>query len=137
MKFITLFFFLLTSLFASHVESFRWKNNETYLMFLQRLGLPQRSLYYNLDKEDQKMTEDIRSGVNYQILYNDKNDEVEQILIPINDELQIHIYKDKKDSYRFETLPIISDTKTKAFTLTIEHSPSILKTAYAKGIALQ
>ncbi len=137
MKFFILFLFFLTTLFAAHVENFRWKNNETYLKFLARLGLPQKSLYYTLDKEDQKMTEDIRSGVNYQILYNDKSDDIEQILIPINDELQIHIYKDKKGNYRFETLPIISETKTKAFTLTIEHSPyyDIIKKTGSKKLA--
>ncbi len=137
MKFLLLFILFLSSLHAAHVESSKWKNNETYLLFLKRLGLPQKELYYNLDKEDQKMTEDIRSGSHYQILYNDKNGSIEQILIPINDELQIHIYKDKKNHYRFETLPIISDTKTKAFTLTIEHSPyyDIIKKTGSKKLA--
>ncbi len=139
MKQLILFLLSLSLLQAAHVEDFRWKNNETYLLFLQRLDLSQKDLYYALDKEDQKMTEDIRSGVNYQILYNDENHSIEQILIPLNDELQIHIYQDrnKKEKYRFETLPIISNSQTEAFTLTIEHSPyyDILKQTGSKKLA--
>jgi len=118
------------------VENHKWQNGETYLMFLKRLHLPQSKLYYNLDKEDQKLTEEIRSNVNYQILRNDQDKSVEQILIPLNDELQVHIYK-KKKSYVFETIPIISKTKTKAFTLTIDYSPyyDIIKKTGSKKIA--
>ncbi len=137
MKFLILFFLLLSALYAAHVENYRWKNNETYLLFLKRLHLPQKSLYYDLDKEDQKMTEDIRSGFNYQILYNDQDGSIEQLLIPINDELQIHIYHDKKGKYRFETIPIVSSTKTKAFMLSIERSPyyDIIKKTGSKKLA--
>jgi murein DD-endopeptidase MepM/ murein hydrolase activator NlpD len=63
----------------------------------------------------------MRAGIHCQILKSDKG-EIEQILLPLNDELQIHIYKDK-ESYSFEAIPIISETKTEAFTLTIKHSP--------------
>ncbi len=138
MKPLLLFFLLVSFLNASHVEDFRWKSNETYLMFLQRLGLPQKDLYYNLDKEDQKMTEEIRSGVNYQIVLDDKNPkQIEQILIPMSDELQIHIYKDKNGKYRFETIPIIQSKETKAFTLRIDHSPyyDIVKKTGSKKLA--
>jgi hypothetical protein len=63
----------------------------------------------------------MRAGVHCQILKSNK-DVIKQVLLPLNDELQIHIYKDN-DSYHFEAIPIISTTKTEAFTLTIEHSP--------------
>lgn len=130
-----LFIFLTTTLFSAHVENFRWSNGETYLAFLQRLDLPIRKLYYNLDRDDQKLTEDIRSGINYQILKANDNS-IEQVLIPMNDELQIHIFKDK-DSYAFEAIPIISDTKVEAFTLKINHSPyyDIIKATGSKKLA--
>ena len=137
MRIPLLLFFLISFLFASHVEEFRWANGQTYLVFLQSLQLPQRELYYNLDKEDQQLTEDIRSGVGYQILYSDTTPkQIEQILIPINDELQIHIFKTKKE-YRFEAIPVISTTKTKAFGMTIHNSPyyDIMKKTHSKKIA--
>jgi len=116
-----LLLFLYTSLFSSMVERYRWENGESYLMFLQRHDLPTKELYYNLDKDDQKLTEEMRSGIHYQIL-RDKNKNIEQLLLPLNDELQIHIYK-KKGHYKFEVIPIISTTKAEALYTTITSSP--------------
>ena len=90
-------------------------------MFLEKHLLPVDSLYYDLDRDDQTLTEEIRSGVHCQILRTDAG-EVTQILIPLNEELQIHIYKDK-GKYFFEALPIVSETRREAFTLKIKHSP--------------
>lgn len=119
-RFLLLFLFT-TYLFASQVESFRWSEGKTYLMFLEEKNLPLKPLYYNLDKDEQQLTEEIISGVTYE-MSKDKNGEISQIFIPLNDELQIHIYK-RNQEYFFETIPIISDTRTEAFTLKIEHSP--------------
>ena len=115
--------FLATALFSSKVENYKWQDGEAYSMFLDRLNLPISTLLNNLDDDDRKLVEEVRAGVNYQIL-RDKNQGIEQILIPLNDELQIHIYKDK-DSYSFEAIPIIYTTKTEAFTLKTMHNPSI------------
>ena len=49
-------------LLASSVETYKWSEGESYLMFLERLHLPQ-ALYYDIDSDDQKMTEEIRSGI--------------------------------------------------------------------------
>lgn len=121
MKQLFILFLFTYSLFASHVEPFRWGDGETYLSFLEKHKLPLKPLYYNLDEDEQQLTEEIYAGVNYQILKGEK-DELLQIFIPLNDELQIHIYK-KKGEYHFETIPIISETKTEAFALKIENSP--------------
>ncbi|SMP87458.1 Murein DD-endopeptidase MepM and murein hydrolase activator NlpD, contain LysM domain [Epsilonproteobacteria bacterium SCGC AD-308-P11] len=132
------FFILLLfsiALFSSEVENFRWLKDETYLVFLEKHNLPTKELYYNLDKDDQRLTEEVRSGVHAQILRSSKN-EIEQILIPLTDELQVHIFK-KNGSYEFEALPIISETKTEAFSLTIDNSPyyDIVKKTGSKKLA--
>ena len=134
---IALLLLLVLSLHASFVENYRWRSDETYLMFLARLHLPQRDLYYNLDKEDQRMTEDIRSGFNYQILYGKDKKDIRQLLIPSNDELQIHIYKDRKGRYRFEMLPIISRTQIESIALNIDYSPyyDIIQKSGSKKLA--
>jgi len=128
-------FLLVTSLFSATVERERWKSGETYLIFLEKEKLPSRELYYNLDKDDQRLTEEMRTGVHYQIL-KDNNGTIEQVLLPLNDELQIHIYK-KNNHYKFEAIPIISDTKTEAFCTTITSSPmyNILKDTGSKKLA--
>jgi len=132
------FFILLlfvTSLFSAEVKNYRWSNGETYLVFLERIKLPTKQLYYNLDKDDQRLTEEMRTGVNYQILRGDDG-KIEQVLLPLNDELQIHIYKDK-DEYKFEAIPIISSTKTEGFSLEITRSPNydIMKQTGSKKLA--
>jgi len=128
-------FLLTTSLFSATVTRERWKSGETYLIFLEKEKLPLRELYYNLDKDDQRLTEEMRTGVHYQIL-KDNNGTIEQLLLPLNDELQIHIYKEK-NHYKFEAIPIISDTKTEAFSTTITSSPmyNILKDTGSKKLA--
>jgi len=134
---IRFFILLLCSLtlFGAKVTRDRWESGETYLVFLEKNNLPVRDLYYNLDKDDQRLTEEMRTGVHYQILY-DNNKTIEQVLLPLNDELQIHIYQ-KDGKYQFEAIPIISETKTKAFHTTITSSPmyNILKDTGSRKLA--
>lgn len=118
-----LFLSLLTSLYSSTVEDFRWEDGVTYSDFLQANKLPRKPLLDNLDVDDRRLVEEIRAGVHCNYLKDSKG-EIEQVLIPLNDELQIHIYK-VKDSYAFEAIPIVCETKTDAFTLKIESNPSI------------
>ena len=117
---LTLF---LTSLFSAEVENFRWINGETYSDFLDKHNLPKKPLLHNLDDDDRKAVEEIRAGFNCQIL-RDTNNNLQQILIPLSDELQIHIYQNK-ESYKFEAIPIITTEKLDAFTLKIKLNPSV------------
>ncbi|QOY54969.1 peptidoglycan DD-metalloendopeptidase family protein [Candidatus Sulfurimonas marisnigri] len=135
MRHFLIFFLLITSLFGSKVETFRWANGESYLVFLEKNNLPIKPLYYNLDKDDQLLTEEMRAGIHCHMLRDEKQN-IKQILLPLNDELQIHIYKDE-NSYGFEAIPIISTTKTEAFTLNISHSPyyDIIKATGSKKLA--
>ncbi|MDQ7042613.1 MAG: peptidoglycan DD-metalloendopeptidase family protein, partial [Sulfurimonas sp.] len=132
---ILLFLFFITNLFSSEVERHRWPNGETFLVFLEKNSLPIRPLYYNLDKDDQRLTEEMRSGTHYQVLV-DANKTIEQILLPLNDELQIHIYKNA-DTYKFEAIPIISTTKVESFATKIVSSPNytIMKETGSKKLA--
>jgi len=134
LRFFIIFSFW-ASLFAAEVDHYRWANGETYLEFLERQELPLKTLYYDLDKDDQRLTEEMRSGIGYQIM-RDSQGEIEQVLLPLNDELQIHLYKNK-DEFAFEAIPIISTTKTEAFSVTITSSPmyNIMKETGSKKLA--
>ena len=118
-----LLFLTLTSLFGASVEDFRWKDGLTYSDFLEENVLPRKPLLDKLDVDDRRLVEEIRAGVNCNYL-RDSQGNIEQVLIPLNDELQIHIYK-VDDSYKFEAIPIICETKTDTFTLKIKSNPSI------------
>lgn len=121
---IRIFFFLffITNLFSSEVERFRWPDGETFLVFLEKNSLPIKPLYYNLDKDDQRLTEEMRSGMHYQVL-RDANKTIQQVLLPLNDQLQIHIYK-SENTYEFEAIPIISTAKVESFATKIVSSPN-------------
>ncbi len=77
-------------LFGGSVKHFKWNDGESFLTFLERKKLP-LSLYYNLDKDYQTLTEDIPYNANCQMMVDNKKF-IRQILIPVNDELQLQIY---------------------------------------------
>jgi len=122
--------------FASEVEFTKWNSGESFLNFLEKYDLPQK-IYYNLDKDDQTITEEIYAGVNIQIM-RDSNKSIEQVLIPISEELQLHIYKEK-DKYKLKSTPIEYTTKQEAFSVTINNSPyyDIVKATGSKKLAHQ
>lgn len=107
MKKIILILFIFTSFIdAKNLKMNRlvWENGENFLSFLQKNSIP-LSIYHNLDKEDKELTAEIIAGVEYQTLV-DENNNIEQVLIPISEELQIQIYKDENDKYALTFTPV-------------------------------
>lgn len=122
-------------LFGASVQHFKWKDGESFLTFLERKKLPLR-VYYNLDKEDQKLTEDIPYNANCQMLVDDRNF-IHQILIPVNDELQLQLYLTPQKRYEMKVVPIISEEYTETLYVPIETLPydDILKSTGSKNLA--
>jgi len=122
-------------LFASHVQPFKWKDGESFLTFLERSKLP-LSLYYNMDDDDQKMTEDIPYNANCQMLVSSKKT-IRQILIPVNDELQIQIYYTTKKRYEMQVIPIVSEIHKEILYTQITSAPydDILRSTGSKNLA--
>lgn len=122
-------------LFGATVKPFKWKDGESFLTFLERKKLP-LGLYYKLDKEDQKLTEDIPYNANCQMVLDDKRI-IRQILIPVNDELQIQIYLTPKQKYGMRVIPIISQSRKEILYIPIETLPynDILKATGSKNLA--
>ncbi|EAK5561200.1 M23 family metallopeptidase [Campylobacter upsaliensis] len=128
-RFILALGLLANSLFASSsVEERLWDNGDTLLQFLQRNSIPM-ALYYNLDREDQELASEIASRTKYQIL-KDTNGQIEQVLIPISDELQIHIYK-SKDEYKLTFAPV--DYTKEERVLRIEVKTSAYQDVYEES----
>ncbi len=121
MKKIFIFIFLtLSYLNGAYLEVDRWKSGETFLDFLKRNSLPQ-SIYYNLDVGDKELATEIITGVKYQILRDD-NKTIEQVLIPIGEELQLHI-KRENGKYTLTTTPIVYEEKEEKLSIPIVKSP--------------
>lgn len=122
-------------LFGGSIKPFKWKDGESLLTFLERKKLP-LTVYYNLDKEDQKLTEDIPYSANCQMMVDEKN-RIRQILIPVNDELQLQIYLTPQKRYEMKVTPIISEEYTETLYVPIQTLPydDILKTTGSKNLA--
>lgn len=120
MRYILSLLFIAVFLHGATIKDNRWKSGETLLTFFKENHVPQK-LYYSLDARAKELTEEIVSGVRYYVL-KDENKTLKQALIPINEELQIHIYK-KNGKYKLKLIPVIYQEHKKSFVLKIENSP--------------
>lgn len=102
------------------MEELIWERGESFLFFLQKNQIP-LSIYHNLDKEDKELTAEIIAGIKYQIL-RDENENIEQVLIPISEDLQIQIYKDLEDKYAITFTPISYKIENTSLTFKINKS---------------
>jgi len=99
-----------------------WGRGETLLAFLQDNMIPLK-LYYELDYEDEKLLASIRINTLYQVLKGDDG-KIEQVLLPLNDELELHIMIGDDGEYKASVIPIIYETNKKSLMITFEDIPS-------------
>ena len=81
--------------FAATTKSAIWDKGQTFLQFLEAHNIP-ASTYWNLHAEDKELTAEIYAGVRYYTLI--ENGVLLQALIPLNDDMQIHIFKSAESS---------------------------------------
>ena len=123
MKKIILFISLIIStLFSNVVQESKWPRGETFLTFLEKYSISQK-LYFDLEKEDKELCSEITAGNYYYLLENDDGS-LAQVLIPISEEIQLHLYKDINNTYKFETLPISYQEYTEVIAMPITSSVS-------------
>ncbi|WP_323657939.1 peptidoglycan DD-metalloendopeptidase family protein [Aliarcobacter butzleri] len=109
-------------LYSAQVEELLWPKGETFLTFLEKHSVPLK-LYYDLDGEDQELCSEIQTNNRF-YLYTDDNGALNQVLIPISEDIQIHIYKDHNNVYRFQTLPINYNEYSETIAIQINESVS-------------
>ena len=107
------------SLFSASISMFRWNEGLTFLEFLQKNHLP-LYLYENADSRDKQAIEDIQANSRCFIL-KDSNGSILQALIPLSEELQVHIYL-SEGKYILENIPIKFETRTESFVIRIMSS---------------
>ena len=122
MRLILVFFITITSLFGSYAQELGWKKGTTLLTFFNEHKIPQE-IYFNQSKTDQELCSEIVAGVKFHILYDDK-DKLKQALIPISEEMQLHVRRDD-DKYTLDIIPIEFEEKTDTITIPISVSPYI------------
>ncbi len=138
---LTLFFHNLSA------KDYRWSKNMTFLGFLERHNIPQKT-YYDMDQEDKELIQEIRSGQSYTI--NRKKNKITTINIPISDELMLQL-KNNKKGYTAKYIPIPYAIIEKTISIKIKKSlekdlykatkshyySKELKEVYSKSLALK
>ncbi len=83
-------------------KDYKWSNKLTFLGFLKKHGISKK-IYYNMDREDRELIQEIKSGQSYSIIR--KKGRIKSISIPVSDELMLEIRKIKK-SFTAKYIPI-------------------------------
>lgn len=123
MRVFLIFLMIFSFSFGSNIEKFSWPEGVSLLKFFEVSKIP-LSLYYNLENEDQEVVSEIISGSDCYMLKDDDG-EILQILIPVSNELQIQIYKDKFNQYKLTFTPIIYSISHNTLSIEVNKSPYI------------
>ncbi|RXJ84103.1 peptidoglycan DD-metalloendopeptidase family protein [Arcobacter cloacae] len=109
-------------LYSAQVEELLWPRGESFLTFLDKHKIPQK-LYFDLEKEDKELCSEITADGRF-YLYTEDDGSLNQVLIPVSDDIQLHVYKDSNNEYKFQTLPINYTEKTELIAIQITESVS-------------
>lgn len=122
MKFLVAIFTIFSFLHSSVVQEDVWWKGETLLTFFDKHKIPHK-IYFDLSKTDKELCSEINAGVKFQILTDQKNSTLKQALIPISEEMQIHIVQDFNGEYSIDIIPIEFKEVTQTISIPIQNSP--------------
>jgi murein DD-endopeptidase MepM/ murein hydrolase activator NlpD len=108
---------------VSEVKNIAWEKNVTFLKYLELNHIP-LDLYWNQSETDKELCAEITAGIKYQELKNNEN-QLEQVLIPISDVMQIHLNRLNDGSYTFDIIPIVFEELTETIAVTVTSIPSV------------
>lgn len=106
--------------FGAVGEKLSWDKGMTLLSFFEQNSIPLK-LYYTLSSQDQELTAEIHSGINYYTLRDDNGDLL-QALIPISEDVEIQVYRENNDC-KMDFIPILYTSKQRILALSIQKSP--------------
>ena len=115
-----LFLVLSTFTFAAKVNYSVWKKGLSFEQYLKKYHISEEILD-NLDKDDALLVSDIENTKSYYELIA-SNGVLLQALIPIGEELQLHLFKTPK-AYKIEVIPVSYQKNTYVALLSVENSP--------------
>ena len=131
-KTITIFIILLALSLNLSAKTYHWKKGLSFLTFLRNNGISQK-LYYKLDGDDKELLAEIRAGATYTVK-RVKNRIV--FSIPITDELQVEVIKNKKGKDKISIKPIPFETLKGSIHLVVKESWSkdLYKKTHSKAL---
>ena len=108
---------LLTLLTQNSIsKEYKWNKKLTFLSFLKQHHIPQK-IYYNMDREDKELIQEIKAGQSYTIKW--KNKKISTINIPVSDDLMFQI-KRMKLGYIATYVPISYQLIEKTISIRIK-----------------
>ncbi len=109
--------------FGMKVEYRQWGKGKTFSDYLNEKGIP-HSLLQSISDDDKKFLLEIRSDRGYYESV-DENGTLDQALIPISEEMQIHLFRQagQASGYGFDIIPIIYQDKEYFGRIKIEKNP--------------
>lgn len=118
-KSVVVMILMASSLFGAKVTSERWKKGETFSEYLSSRDIS-KDLLQSISKTDIKFLSEIQGQ---QLFYElkDQDGNFEQALIPIGEEMQIRLAKERdSDTYHFDIIPIEYQEEEYSATISIE-----------------
>ena len=103
MRIVTIVIFLLVSLYGSEFQLKFWKVQETFSDYLVRHKIDATKFFAKVDPDDLKFLASIESGAPF--FENSRRGELKEVLIPLGEEMQMHIKKEK-EGYSFDIIPL-------------------------------
>ncbi|MGB3750010.1 MAG: peptidoglycan DD-metalloendopeptidase family protein [Arcobacteraceae bacterium] len=121
--------------FASSLQEDVWWKGESLLTFFEKHSIS-KDIYFNLSSTDKELCSEIYAGVVYQKMI-DETGGLEQALIPISEEMQLHIFKDSENKFTLDIIPIEFQEITQSIQIPIKYSPyqDIIDTTGNKALA--
>lgn len=119
-KTIILFLFFNTIAFGAKVKHITWQKNLTFEEYLKKYNIPE-TILDTLDNEDELLVSDIKANQKFYELVA-SNGVLLQALIPLGEELQLHLRKTYK-GYDLEIIPISYQKSTYVAILSVDKTP--------------
>jgi murein DD-endopeptidase MepM/ murein hydrolase activator NlpD len=121
LRFFLFYILLTTAIFASSVHNFKWDQGKTLLDFLYKHKIT-HDAYFELSKTDKELCSEIIAGIEYQVMFDDQNI-FKQALIPISDQMQLHIFKNQRDKFEIDIIPIMYKEETEVVVIPLDFAP--------------
>ena len=103
MRIVLFVIFLFASLWGSEFKLKFWEHNETFSDYLVRHKIDATKFFAQVNPDDLKFLSSIESGAPF--FEESKNGKLKEVLIPLGEEMQMHIQK-TKDGVNFDIVPL-------------------------------
>jgi murein DD-endopeptidase MepM/ murein hydrolase activator NlpD len=127
---------LFSCLYADKIFMHVWEKGRTFSDYLNEHNISSDMLR-GVSGEDIKFLSEIRSEHPFFELYDDNETRLLQALIPISEEMQIHLYRERDGDYAFDVIPVEYKEKTYFADINITTNPyeDTLKTVRYADVA--